>query len=79
MLIGFHPEAKVLRERYHLAAAEIRVAEMMLAGHELKAAAALLDVSLGTVRNQLKSVFQKTDTHRQSALIGLLLRGLPLK
>jgi DNA-binding CsgD family transcriptional regulator len=67
---------QLLRERYHLTAAEIRVTEMILAGHELKMAAALLDVSLGTVRNQLKSVFQKTDTHRQSALVSLLLRGL---
>jgi DNA-binding CsgD family transcriptional regulator len=66
--------AQLLRQRYHLTAAEIRVTEMILAGHELKVAAALLDVSLGTVRNQLKSVFQKTDTHRQSALVRLLLR-----
>jgi DNA-binding CsgD family transcriptional regulator len=65
---------QLLRERYHLTAAEIRVTEMILAGHELKEAAALLDVTLGTVRNQLKSVFQKTDTHRQSALVSLLLR-----
>jgi DNA-binding CsgD family transcriptional regulator len=31
---------------------------------------------VGTVRNQLKSVFQKTNTHRQSSLVSLLL-GLP--
>jgi DNA-binding CsgD family transcriptional regulator len=66
--------AQLLRQRYHLTAAEIRVTEMILAGHELRTVAALLDVSLGTVRNQLKSIFQKTDTHRQSALVRLLLR-----
>ncbi|MGB6309519.1 MAG: helix-turn-helix transcriptional regulator [Steroidobacteraceae bacterium] len=70
---------RFLQERYHLTAAEIRVTEMILAGHELKAVAQRLRVSLGTVRNQLKCIFHKTDTHRQSALVSLILRGLSLK
>jgi DNA-binding CsgD family transcriptional regulator len=66
--------AQLLRARYHLTKAEIRVAEMILAGYELKGMAERLGVSVGTVRNQLKSVFQKTNTHRQSSLVSLLLR-----
>jgi DNA-binding CsgD family transcriptional regulator len=33
-----------------------------------------LGVARETARNQLKSVFQKTDTHRQSHLVSLLAR-----
>ncbi|MGO9234346.1 MAG: helix-turn-helix transcriptional regulator [Methylocella sp.] len=37
-------------------------------------AARELKISRATARNQLKSVFAKTDTHRQSELVALLLQ-----
>jgi DNA-binding CsgD family transcriptional regulator len=33
-----------------------------------------LNVSLGTARNQLKSIFVKTETNRQAELVALLWR-----
>jgi DNA-binding CsgD family transcriptional regulator len=40
----------------------------------LEEIAAANDVSLGTVRSQIKAVFAKTHTHRQAELVGLLTR-----
>jgi hypothetical protein len=37
-------------------------------------AARELKISRETARNQLKSVFAKTDTHRQSELVALILQ-----
>jgi hypothetical protein len=37
-------------------------------------AARELEISRETARNQLKSVFAKTDTHRQSELVALLMQ-----
>ena len=46
----------------------------MLCGQSLEETAAANDVSLGTVRSQIKTVFAKTHTHRQAELVGLLTR-----
>jgi DNA-binding CsgD family transcriptional regulator len=35
-------------------------------------------VSLGTLRNQVKTICAKTDTHRQAGLVALLLRYAPI-
>ena len=80
MLLVSDPEhrslslSETLRDLYGLTKSEVRLAEMIAAGHTLAAAAEQLGVAIGTVRNQIKQVFQKTDTHRQSQLLSLLLR-----
>lgn len=67
------PEA-VLRSCFGLTACEARLARHVSSGEALEAAADELAISYETARNHLKSIFAKTDTHRQAELIALLAR-----
>jgi DNA-binding CsgD family transcriptional regulator len=66
----------VLRDRFGLTEAEKRLAFAMLQGQGREAAARSLGISLSTVRTQLSSIFEKTGTHRQAELVGMLLSVL---
>lgn len=66
--------AGTLRERFGLTAAETRLALALVDGMGLDQAAELNGVRLSTARVQLKSIFHKTDTHRQAGLVALLSR-----
>lgn len=59
---------------YGLTAAEARVASMVGSGHAPKQVAETLGVSEGTVRIQLKQVYDKLDVARQSELARLVAR-----
>jgi len=64
---------ELLHANYGLTPAEVEVANGLLTGHSVEAIAALRRVSVGTVRQQLKAIFGKTGTSRQSELVRLLL------
>ncbi len=64
----------VLSEAFSLTAAEAKVASMIAAGSSPEEIAGELQVSRETVRNQIKAIFGKTGTHRQSELAALLSR-----
>jgi DNA-binding CsgD family transcriptional regulator len=66
-----------MRDRYQLTPAEARLAALLAADCSLEEAAAELGVAVGTVRTRLKSIFSKTDTHRQASLVRLLLSDPP--
>ncbi len=66
----------VLRERYGLTSAESRLAAELSTGSSLKQASEKFGVSRDTVRTQLKQIFTKTNTHRQTDLVRLLLADL---
>lgn len=57
---------------YDLTKAEMALCLKLLDGYSLIASAELLGVTEGTARQRLKTIFSKTDTHSQAALIGLL-------
>lgn len=59
-----------------LTPSEQRIAHVVLDGRTLNEAAASTSLSLATVRSYLKSVFNKTCTHRQSELIALYYRSI---
>jgi DNA-binding CsgD family transcriptional regulator len=63
-----------LRAAFGLTPAEARLARQIARGDSLEDIAERHQVSLGTVRVQLKSLFQKTQTHRQAQLVSLLAR-----
>jgi DNA-binding CsgD family transcriptional regulator/PAS domain-containing protein len=67
------PDSAILAQLYRLTPAECRLAQMLTTGETLKAAAERLGVAQSTVRSQLKSIFAKTDTSRQSELVRILL------
>jgi DNA-binding NarL/FixJ family response regulator len=62
----------LLRDLFSLTTAEIAVAVNLRVGLTLADIAAARGVALETIRSQVKSVLQKTNTRRQSDLILLL-------
>jgi DNA-binding CsgD family transcriptional regulator len=78
LLVMVDPEQRpvlsqgLLKSAFGLTAAEARLANRLSAGEALERVADELQISKETVRNQLKSVFQKTGVHRQSDLVALL-------
>jgi DNA-binding CsgD family transcriptional regulator len=70
---------QLLGRLYHLSPAELRVAAALLAGKSPEEYAQEVGVTLNTVRSQLKSLFSKTGTRRQSELVAVLSRVPPLK
>jgi DNA-binding CsgD family transcriptional regulator len=67
---------EVLRGYYGLTPAEARLAALLMDGRSLEEAAEQLELSRHTVRSQVKRIFSKTETRRQSELVRLLLLGL---
>ena len=68
------PDALLLSETFGLTSAEAKLAATLSDGTSLNAAAEELNISRLTARSQLKTVFAKTDTHRQSQLVALVSR-----
>lgn len=57
---------------FDLTRAEAQIAVLLAQGQDLAAIAALRNCSVLTVRTQIKALFGKTDTNRQSALVARL-------
>jgi DNA-binding CsgD family transcriptional regulator len=68
------PPLEILSEVFSLTAAEARIASMIAVGLSPEEIAGELQISLGTVRYQVKAIFGKTATHRQSELAALISR-----
>lgn len=68
------PSAPLLSKIFRLTPAESRLAAALADGCTLIDAAKTLNISWETARTQLKAVFAKTNTHRQSELVALLSR-----
>ncbi|HEX5454766.1 MAG TPA: GAF domain-containing protein, partial [Stellaceae bacterium] len=68
------PDPAIVAQAFGLTRAEARLASLLATGMSPDAAAKQLGVAPGTVRSQLKAVFAKTETHRQSELAALLAR-----
>jgi DNA-binding CsgD family transcriptional regulator len=71
-------DAEFLASLYNFTPAELRVVASLLRGDDLMQIASRNETSLATVRSQLKSVFAKTNTHRQAQVVQLLLTALLL-
>ena len=69
------PPATILAKTFHLTPAEAKLACIIARGASTQFASRELKISQETARNQLKAVFAKTDTHRQSELVALLLQA----
>jgi DNA-binding CsgD family transcriptional regulator len=68
------PPAAILAKTFRLTPSEAKLACIIARGAPPDIAARELKISRETARNQLKSVFAKTDTHRQSELVALLMQ-----
>jgi DNA-binding CsgD family transcriptional regulator len=72
------PQALVLRQAFGLTGAEASVAAAVASGRKVEKIAHMRGVTLGTLRNQLKTIYAKTGTRRQAELVALLLRYPPV-
>jgi DNA-binding CsgD family transcriptional regulator len=79
LLIGFD-EAKAgpadlerARGVFGLSPTQMRLARLLIQGHELAGAAQSLGVSINTARTQLNRMFDKTGVHSQAALVRRLI------
>jgi DNA-binding CsgD family transcriptional regulator len=60
---------------YGLTPSERKLLSELIAGRSLREAADILEITRATSRNRLARIMAKTDTHRQSELIQLILRS----
>jgi DNA-binding CsgD family transcriptional regulator len=63
---------------YHLSKAELALVTELMEGQSIVDAATALEISENTARVQLRSVFTKTDTHRQADLMRLVFTSLAI-
>ena len=68
--------AETISRLYGLTPAEARLVVQLIGGRSVAEAADELRITSATARNQLKAVFRKTETHRQSDLVRLVLTGV---
>jgi DNA-binding CsgD family transcriptional regulator len=66
-----------LRKLYGLTQAEVELVDLLCDGYSLEEAAGHRNVTMNTARSQLKQIFFKTGTSRQSELVRLVLAGVP--
>ena len=67
----------LLRCHFGLTPAEARLALHLVAGETLRSAEVKLNISYETARSRLKSIFDKTKTHRQAELVIAIVTALP--
>jgi DNA-binding CsgD family transcriptional regulator len=68
------PHAEEFSRLFGLTTAEARLARLLSAGEDLAHAAENLHITGETARSRLKSIYAKTDTHKQGALVALFSR-----
>jgi DNA-binding CsgD family transcriptional regulator len=69
-------DPEMLQQMYGLTPTEARVASGIVRGRSMEEIAEELEIGISTARSHLKRVFQKTDTHSQTDLVRLVMRGL---
>jgi DNA-binding CsgD family transcriptional regulator len=72
-------QADLYSRAFRLTPAEARLAVHLANGTSLTEVSDMLGVTYNTVRAQLRSIFDKTDTHRQAELVGLLQTSRSLR
>jgi DNA-binding CsgD family transcriptional regulator len=68
------PPPAILAKTFQFNGPESKLASVLARGAPLQTAARELQIPWQTARNQLKSVFAKTQTHSQSELVALLMQ-----
>ena len=70
------PQIEFFKDRFDLTPAEARLVARLMTGESLRSCAKALGIKYETLRGQLKSVFQKTKTHRQAELVTVVIRAM---
>jgi DNA-binding CsgD family transcriptional regulator len=67
------PRVETIRSMLGLSPSEAQLAHMLASGLDITQVSHRLSIRVETARKRLKVIFQKTDTHRQSDLVRLVL------
>ena len=70
------PRADFIEKRFDLSPAQARLVSHLVARVSLKSSAKVLGITYETVRTYLKSIFEKTGTHRQAELVLRVLQAI---
>jgi DNA-binding CsgD family transcriptional regulator len=70
------PRADFIEKRFDLTPAQARLVSHLVAGVSLRSSAEVLGVKYETARTYLRSVFEKTGTHRQTELVLTVFRAM---
>ena len=73
---AYRAELRAVRSAFRLTEAETKLLGLLVEGQTLKDACGTLAIKEPTARTHLKSLFEKTNTHRQADLL-LLVKGFP--
>jgi DNA-binding CsgD family transcriptional regulator len=71
-----HASNCIFKDRFDLTPAEARLVARLMTGESLRSCATAVGIKYETLRGQLKSVFQKTKTHRQAELVTVVIRAM---
>jgi DNA-binding CsgD family transcriptional regulator/PAS domain-containing protein len=71
------PSNEALQALFGLTNAEAKLARLLTQGCTLRESGARLGLRRETARTRLKTIFEKTNTHRQAELVRLILNGAP--
>lgn len=63
----------IMKDLFGLTPAEAKLADLLVQDYSIQDAAHKLGRSIGTARIQLRAIFEKTETNRQSSLVRLLM------
>jgi DNA-binding CsgD family transcriptional regulator len=69
-------QMEFLQRRFDLTPAEARLVLCLITGKPLRPCARALGITYETLRGHLKSIFRKTNTHRQAELMMVVMRAL---
>ena len=67
---------QTLRRLYSMTGAEAELVRLLVEGASLRQAAERREVTLNTARTQLRAIFLKTGTKRQSELVQVVFAGI---
>jgi DNA-binding NarL/FixJ family response regulator len=71
----FQKTAQPTKVEEHLAPQEVRLLRLLAEGHSYEAAAHVLNVSVNTIRNYIRSVYAKLHVHTKSEAVSKALRN----
>lgn len=70
----FHKTAPVEKPQRSLTAQEVRLMGLLAEGHSYQAAAHELDITINTVRNHIRSIYDKLHVHSKSEAVSRAIR-----
>jgi DNA-binding NarL/FixJ family response regulator len=73
-VVSLFQEMRPKNEHHHLTGQEVRLLSLFAEGHSYQASASRMRISVNTVRNYIRSIYEKLHVHSKSAAVTAALR-----